>query len=740
MNEMTGHHIHSLWAIAKKELKSYFDHPTAYLILIVFLVLNSFFYFRSSFLVNIASLRPMFDTLLFILLFFIPSLTMRLLSEEKKTKTIENLLSQPISEWHIIMGKIIGVMIFLLIALLLTIPIPLTLSSAGSFDLGMVVSQYIGTALLMGSMASIGLFASSISNNQVISFIFGLVITFIFIIAGFDVVLTAFDPVIKSTLEQLSITWHYSNISRGVIDLRDVLYFISASVVFILLSIWFFIRDRIATSRPVWRRMKAGIALIVVFVVVLNILGLKIHGRLDFTKQKLYTLSPATKTVVSDLRDLVTITLVRSKELPSEMTTTIRDVQDILRDIDAIGEGNIRIIDQEVSSDRVEEVVDEGIAPVQFNVVKSDEFQVKKGVFGLTIQHIDEKEIIPFIEKSDDFEYRLISLIRKLTNEKKKTVGFLEGHGEKSIYSDYGTFVQALREQYDVQSVTYDEKEKKFSPSFDVLVIAGPTNAVEGVEKEALKQLFENGKLLILNDEISINDQTMEVTMNLGSETIDELLASKDLTMVNNLVGDLRSSESVTLNSDQYNLIVPYPLWIRGSSKKDHPVNQNIENIVLPWVSSMEIKNKNSAIAPLFQTTEGGFLQSGTYVIRPDYDYTVFSENLGTQLLAVALDRMNENQSGGSRMIIVGDSDFLTENFSKTVKGNVSFGLNAIDWLASDELLMSLRTKHRQPNALIFTSPQQKNALKIGNMVGVPLFIAIVGFIRLTLRRKKIKQ
>src|SRR3990170_1590900 len=166
-------------ALAKKEFSGYFDSPTAYVLLVVWSVAASYFFFRVAFLSNEASIRPLFEILPWLLLFFVPAATMRSLAAERKDGTLEVLLSHPISEAEIIAGKLAANVIFILIALALTLPIAIGLMLGGRLDIGMVVGQYLGAAWLIIGLASVGLFASSLGRNQTVAFIVSLAVTFI---------------------------------------------------------------------------------------------------------------------------------------------------------------------------------------------------------------------------------------------------------------------------------------------------------------------------------------------------------------------------------------------------------------------------------------------------------------------------------------------------------------------------------------------------------------------------------
>jgi ABC-2 type transport system permease protein len=218
-----------VWVIATRELKSFFDSLMAYIMLVAFLGFSGFFtwlYGSDIFFIRQASLQVFFAIAYWTLFFFIPALTMRLLAEENRTGTIEMLMTKPISDWQVVLGKFTSVMMLILIALALTVPYYITVASLGPIDHGAAITGYLGLILMSAAYVSIGLFASSISNNQIIAFLLALLISIFFHII-FDVLSFSVKGFFGSIFSYLSLSNHFSSISRGVIDTKDLIYFLS---------------------------------------------------------------------------------------------------------------------------------------------------------------------------------------------------------------------------------------------------------------------------------------------------------------------------------------------------------------------------------------------------------------------------------------------------------------------------------------------------------------------------------
>ena len=208
-----------------KELRSYFNSAVAYVVIVVFLALLGWFYASNVFLANVAWMREMFETARWIFLFVIPAITMRLLAEERKSGTIELLTTKPVHDAEIILGKFFAAWSLMGIALLPSLVYYVTISSLGTIDNGPVIGGYLGLLLMAGVFVSLGLFASSVTDNQIVAFLLGIFLILVFFIV--DKVLIFMPEALASLLEYLSTDSHFLSMARGVIDTRDLIYFAS---------------------------------------------------------------------------------------------------------------------------------------------------------------------------------------------------------------------------------------------------------------------------------------------------------------------------------------------------------------------------------------------------------------------------------------------------------------------------------------------------------------------------------
>jgi ABC-2 type transport system permease protein len=230
--------MNKIWIIAKRELDTFFDSLTAYIMLVAFLGFSGFFtwlYGSDIFLRNQADLQVFFNIAYWTLFFFIPAITMRTMAEENKSGTIELLLTKSVSDWQIVVGKFLACLVLVLIALALTLPYYLTVWKLGPVDHGSVLTGYLGLILMSATYISIGIYTSSVTNNQIVAFLSALLIGIFFHII-FDVIASGSTGTIGAFFSYLSLSTHYDSISRGVIDSKDLVYFFSIIFMGLVLS------------------------------------------------------------------------------------------------------------------------------------------------------------------------------------------------------------------------------------------------------------------------------------------------------------------------------------------------------------------------------------------------------------------------------------------------------------------------------------------------------------------------
>lgn len=234
---MNKNYLRTIYILFKKELMSYFNSPIAYIFLAVFLVVGNWLFFNYFFVIGQVSMRQYFSLLPWIFLFLSPAVTMRLWSEEKKSGTIEFLLTLPVTDWQVVLSKFLSSLFFIFIALFLTLTIPISLVFMGNVDMGPIIGGYLGALFLAGSYLALGLFISSLTKNQIIAFVLSLVACFAAFIVGADFVLNKAPQFLLVVMKFLGLGSHFNNISRGIIDSKDVIYYLSFIFIFLWLNV-----------------------------------------------------------------------------------------------------------------------------------------------------------------------------------------------------------------------------------------------------------------------------------------------------------------------------------------------------------------------------------------------------------------------------------------------------------------------------------------------------------------------
>lgn len=225
--------MNTIWLITKRELNSFFDSLIAFIMIVLFLGFSGFFTWISGsdiFIVGQASLRSFFSIAYWTLFFFIPALTMRLIAEEKKSGTIEMLLTKAVTDRQVIIGKYLATLLLISIALVFTLPYVITLSKLGNIDTGGTICGYLALLLMSAAYTSIGIFTSSITNNQIVAFLTALFIGLFFHIV-FQIIAGGMTGIIGQIINSLSVTVHFESLSRGVVDSKDLVYF--GSIIFL---------------------------------------------------------------------------------------------------------------------------------------------------------------------------------------------------------------------------------------------------------------------------------------------------------------------------------------------------------------------------------------------------------------------------------------------------------------------------------------------------------------------------
>ena len=443
-----------MFALYKKELASFFSSLMGYLTIVVFLVLTGLMMWVFHFQTNVfdygyAGIDPLFAIAPFLYLFLIPAITMRSLAEEKLTGTMELLLTKPLSELTIISAKFLAGLTMVAISLLPTlvyyVSVYLLGDPVGNIDSGAVVGSYIGMLFLGGAFVAIGIFASSLSNNQIVAFIVAALLCAASYM-GFEMLYgTHLFGKVGLVVRQFGIQYHYESISRGVIDSRDVLYFLSVMAIFLMAT-------RLIMRRQTNRANHIEFWAVVLIALLLNIMGQFLFGRLDLTAEKRYTLSKSTKTMLKEIDEPVLFRIyLEGNNLPGEYQRLQNETREMLNQFRAYNKNvEYEFVDVSPASFESQSEAQSFYQTLAQNNIQPSwvQTQTKDGVMqqmllpAANVTYRGRETYIQLMHSQlymseeqamnnsiQDLEYQLSNAIRNLSRALRPKLGFLLGHG-----------------------------------------------------------------------------------------------------------------------------------------------------------------------------------------------------------------------------------------------------------------------------------------------------------------------
>jgi len=730
----------NIYAIFKKEMRGYLYNPTTYIIAGVFIAVWEFLFFQNVFLVGQASVQGLFALLPWFFLLFIPAITMGSIAEETNKETLEILLTHPLRDRELIVGKYLSALTFSALILLASLPIAITLRSFGDLDIGVYIGQYIAGVLLASALISLGIAVSTYFRNQVPALMVSVISTFMLIIMGYELVTISLPAWLGALFSRLSVLTHYEAIARGVLDIRDVWYFVLFSVVFLELGHMKLIARR--TSRYSKKVLQQRTLVLVLLGVLVATSGFAFFPsfRLDLTEGNIYTLTDSTKDILSDLPSDVEIILYESANLPAQFQPISRTAKDILKDYSTYGNSHLSITYKNPETDEAvaTEAEENGVRPVQFNISGNGEFQAKQVYFGIALRAGEERKTIPLIEKTSDLEYQLTSFISELTKTEKKKIGFLD-MGGKSSKQGYTLLAQEMGKQFTIEDIVLNSATSTIPEDISTLVVSKPTGPLDAMHETSLRAYLASGKnVLFLVDGLEVNTQYMVVFPN--STSTDTLLEEYGVTVHQDMAYDLRSNQTVQMGNGNVRYFLPYPAYIRAFVTEGVFVGSELTNVTIPWGSSVSINDNTLATKqlqsiPLIQTSPYGGLQKENFVLDPQGSFA--QNNLGQQLLGVLLKPIEDGEEIKlPTIIVIGDSDLLTDEYVQGAPENIAFGMEALSYLAQENSLAGIKLKQEASHPLSFTDPKQTVWVRYGNMLGILIVLVGVGVVLIGRRRK----
>ena len=517
-------------SLLAKEIRLFFSGPLAYLILLVFFVVNALMLFVLPTEYNLfdsgyAALDPFFAWTPLVFLFLIPALCMRGFAEEKKSGTIELLFTRPLSDFQIVWAKysagFLLMAVSLLPAFLYLHTVSVLASPAGNVDMGAFWGAFMGLLLLGAAFIAVCVFMSSLTENQVVAFVLS-VAACTFLYRGFDLVgAMLHEGSLSIGISRMGIRQHYSALSRGVIDMRDVAYYLSLTALFIGLTVWNIGRRK---NTPPHTYLWA-----LAVIVVLDVAAVLLPCRLDLTSDRRYTLMPVTKEILRGNDQPVYVKVYLTGNLPSGFKRLERSVKETLDEF-RIYHPSLRyeftdiyaVEDENVRQELMQELALKGIRPTQLEV-KTKEGLTRRLVFpaaelraggksvsvGLLTEQLGRGAEETLNNSIENIELQLANAVRALFDPAPASVAFLEGNGELS-YSQTFSLGNALSAFYrtsrvelrpDMESLLQKDSADGWKTRYEAVIVARPVHRFSEEQKAVLDQyLMYGGRILWLVD------------------------------------------------------------------------------------------------------------------------------------------------------------------------------------------------------------------------------------------------
>jgi ABC-2 type transport system permease protein len=617
-----------MFSLIKKELLQFFGSLIAYVILIVFALISGLFLWFFDGNMNItgggyASLSAFFDLTPWLYLFLIPAISMRLFSEEIRSGTMELLLTRPLSIFRLIVSKLTAAFIVVLLTLVLSLVYFYTVYQfgypAGVMDVAATMGSYLGLIFLALIFLSVGLFASSLSENQIVAFVVAVLLSF-FLFSGFELLadLTV-SATWSSLLISLGISSHYESISRGLLDSRDLFYFLTVTLVFLALTGISIQWERSVSSF----RLKRIAPYMLIFAALILLTQYRLF-RIDFTAEKRYTLSASSIRVLEKIDHTLVAEIYLEGDMPPGFRRLRTAIGEMLTDLEHYGNKSIYIrkIDpyEEVSAkDRkayFDALFQQGIIPADLRI-KTEQGITTKLIFPSVVLRYMGKSMVLNLLKNDPslsadenlnrsvemLEYELMNAIRTLLRENPVHVAFLEGHREADSLQVLD-FSSALSLNFKVSRVNCSNLVAH-PDSIKVLVIANPQSNFPERDKLIIDQyLMKGGKLVWLIDPVKVSLDSlsqgmttlaMPVDLNLGDQ-----LFRYGVRLNSDLVQDaecmqIRVNTAPLGASPNYSLAPWYfsPLLHPVSS---NPIGKNVNPVASEFISTIDTVGENPSV------------------------------------------------------------------------------------------------------------------------------------------------
>ncbi|MBK7555330.1 MAG: Gldg family protein [Flavobacteriales bacterium] len=731
------------WTIARKELAGFFDSLIAYVLLALFLGFCGFLTWMwpsgNVFVSGTASLGAFWAAAYWALFIFVPLLTMRALAEERRSGTLDLLLTKAVTDWQIVFGKFLASVVLITVALVCTLPYWASIAYLGPADHGAIACGYLALLLMSAAYIAIGIWASSLTNNQVVSALIALVVIFFFhFLFGF--VVEGESGMLALVLQRLSTDAHFASMSRGVIDSRDLLYFTSIILVALALAEANLAKRSAVRNRGRVLRFTLAICIAVVMV---NVLGDRFKFRVDLTDDGRYTLSPATRNMLQALPEPVTVTAYYSEELPAQYAAVREEFRDLLAEFHDAADGNLvyEFVDPGTDGTRLEEAKNAGVRAVQVNIPQKDKFEQMIAYMSASVKMGERSDLLEVVQ-GGSMEHTLGMSVKKVSIDKKPTIGFVQGHGEPSI-GEMGEVYQSLDVLYEIATIPLPDS-LSLPDRFAALLIVDPVDSFPEHHLRVLDEMLARGRPILIAYSGLINDLGSTPLVGARQSNLTTWLASKGVDvqptiLIDQLCGQVQIRQQ--RGDIPFVVSIPFPYFPMSRSFADHAITKGLESVLMQFCSPLARSQRSDvAFTPLVLSSEHSAALQPPHVIDPQRQWGLADFPLTGQAMAAAV----EGPLAGptlARMVVFGNGRFAVNGAQGQQQqlnpDNINVFVNAVDWLVDDTGLIELRTKQVNFRPLNTVSDGVRNTLKWANLVLPILAAFIYGMLRAAWRRRQ---
>ncbi|MFH1862697.1 MAG: Gldg family protein, partial [bacterium] len=509
-----------------------------------------------------------------------------------------------------------------------------------------------------------------------------------------------------------------------------------------------------------------AIILLLAILLVVNLISTQLFFRIDLSEGKVYTLSKASKEVVRDLEDKLTVKAFFTRDLPAPYNSNARFLRDMLDDYKAYSDGNLtyEFVDPGTEAELERQAQNFNIQPTQVNVVEKDKLELKKAYMGLVFLFEDKHETIPLVQSTTGLEYDITSTIKLLTAASRPKVGFLQGLGAPDSYQEMRNLRASLERNYELRAV--DVSRNQLVPDdIDVLLIIGVKQDFDDWSKFAIDQfIMKGGAAAFLLNKVEADLQTSRASR--APFRIDDWTKAYGFKINDDLVMDYRCGMvyiQQRLGFFTSSHPVNYPFFPQVVNFNDqNPMVKDLENIMLFFPSTIDTTlpaGSQLEATPLFFTTEKSRRQQGRYDISPQQQIDLSSLNEGPLLLGAAVTGRFDSyfkdksvpagdttaasaqvsvvkQSPETRVVVIGDAHLALDAYASD-PSNIAFLMNVVDWLARDEGLIHIRSREVTSRPLVETSEATRASVKYANIFLPPILVILIGVVRWQIRRRR---